>query len=284
MIVDKTSSREYLETMEEMKKAKIKSFWDLLSILKEHPDWLEELRKLVLTDELMQLPKKFDEFVKRYENFIENEFKPLKATVEKQGNDIEVLKSDVKVLKEDVAVLKEDVAVLKEDVAILKEDVAILKEDVAILKEDVAILKQDVGVLKSDVGDLKGDNFERKVRENAPSYFGKLILKCKLIDKIELANVCDDALEAGIITDDERDDALLCDVVVTGVLRHNKEKKVLLVAEVSVVVDKADVERAARRTRVIEKCFNIPGIPVVIGKECTEGAKAIADELQVVIV
>ncbi len=249
MIVDKTSSGEYLETMEEMKKAKIKSFWDLLSILKEHPDWLEELRKLVLTDELMQLPKKFDEFVKRYEKFIEEEFKPLKATVEKQGKDIEVLKSDV-----------------------------------AVLKEDVAVLKKDVGFLKTDVGDLKGDNFERKVRERAPSYFGKLILKCKLIDTIELANVCDDALESGIITDDERDDALLCDVVVSGVLRHNKEKEVLLVAEVSVVVDKVDVKRASRRARIIEKCFNIPAIPVAIGKECTEGAKTIADELQVIIV
>jgi len=72
MIVDKTSSDSYFKSMEEMKKTKIDSYWDLLSVLKEHPDWLEELRKLVLTDELMELPKKFDEFVKRYESFIKN--------------------------------------------------------------------------------------------------------------------------------------------------------------------------------------------------------------------
>ncbi|NMB64981.1 MAG: hypothetical protein GYA16_08960, partial [Spirochaetes bacterium] len=94
MIVDKTSSDAYLKTVEEMKKTKIESYWDLLSVLKEHPDWLEELRKLILTEELLALPKKFDEFVKRYESFIENEFKPLKATVEKQGNDVGSLKGD----------------------------------------------------------------------------------------------------------------------------------------------------------------------------------------------
>ncbi|MEW6526665.1 MAG: hypothetical protein AB1444_08375 [Spirochaetota bacterium] len=258
MIVDKTSSDAYLKTMEEMKKTKIESYWDLLSVLKEHPDWLEELRKLILTEELLALPKKFDEFVKRYENFIENEFKPLKQTVEKQGNDIGTLKGDVKVLKEDVAVLK----------------------------EDVAGLKKDVNALKNDVGSLKGDNFERKIREKAPSYFGKLILKCRLIDTMELANTIDDAVlnKKSVITDDERDDALKIDVVVTGFLRHNKEKKVFLAAEVSVVVDKADVERAVKRTKIIEKCLGIPGIPVVIGEEYTDGAKKAAEELQVIMI
>ena len=250
MIVDKTTTDSYLtDRMEEMKKAKIRSYFDLISILRDHPDWLDELRKLILTEELINLPKKFDEFVKQYQSFIENEFKPLKQTVQKQG-----------------------------------EDIAVLKEDVAVLKEDVATLKQDVGVLKSDVGDLKGDSFERKVRERAPSYFGKIIRKCKLISHIELANILDDALDAGIIGDDERDDALLCDVVVTGVLRNNKERKVLIVAEVSVVVDKQDVERAYSRTKVIEKCMGLPGIPVVIGKEHTEGSLKRADELQVIVV
>ena len=243
MIVDKTTTDSYLtDSMEEMKKAKIRSYFDLISILRDHPDWLDELRKLILTEELINLPKKFDEFVKQYQNFIENEFKPLKQTVQKQG------------------------------------------EDIAVLKEDVAVLKEDVGVLKSDVGDLKGDSFERKVRERAPSYFGKIIRKCKLISHIELANILDDALDAGIIGDDERDDALLCDVVVTGALRNNKERKVLIVAEVSVVVDKQDVERAYSRTKIIEKCMGLPGIPVVIGKEHTEGALKRADELQVIVV
>ncbi|MEJ5166981.1 MAG: hypothetical protein WHV67_08140, partial [Thermoanaerobaculia bacterium] len=121
---------------------KIKTFHDIVRILRENPEWMEEMRRLILTDEIMNFPKEFDKFK-------DEEFKPLKKQVNKIENDVEVLKEDVKVIK----------------------------EDVKILKEDVKVLKEDVKKLKDDVGNLKGESFERKVREKAPAYFGKLIKK-----------------------------------------------------------------------------------------------------------
>ncbi|MEM3423122.1 MAG: hypothetical protein QXE51_00985 [Nitrososphaeria archaeon] len=226
---------------------KIETFEDLLKALKERPDWLEELRRIILTEELISLPQKFEKFRKE-------EFQPLKEKVDK----------------------------IEQDVAILKQDVAILKQDVALLKQDVALLKQDVALLKQDVADLKGDNFERKVRERAPSYFGKLIRKCRLISSQELADILDDAMDNEIISESERDDALNADVVVTGFLKHDK-KKVVLVTEVSIKIDKTDVEKAFARAEVIGKAMNFPAIPVVIGKEFTEGAKTRAEELKVIL-
>ena len=96
----------------EMDKYVVRTFADILRALREHPEWLEELRKVILTSELLELPKKVDELLTR------------------------------------VGRLEEDVAILKQDVAILKQDVAILKQDVAILKQDVGYLKGEVGRLK----------------------------------------------------------------------------------------------------------------------------------------
>ena len=76
----------------------ILTFADILRALKEHPDWLEELRKLILTAELLELPKKVDELLKR---------------VEKLEHDVEILKHDVAILKQDVEQLKKDVNYLK---------------------------------------------------------------------------------------------------------------------------------------------------------------------------
>ena len=76
----------------------ILTFADILRALKEHPDWLEELRKLILTAELLELPKKVDELLKR---------------VEKLEHDVEILKHDVAILKHDVEQLKKDVNYLK---------------------------------------------------------------------------------------------------------------------------------------------------------------------------
>jgi hypothetical protein len=40
----------------------IKEFEDLLNLLRERPDYLEKLRMLILTKELLELPVKFEEF------------------------------------------------------------------------------------------------------------------------------------------------------------------------------------------------------------------------------
>ena len=62
--------------LKEADKYTVKTFGDILRVLKDHPEWLEELRKLILTYELLELPKKFNEFV-------EKEFKPLMKKVER---------------------------------------------------------------------------------------------------------------------------------------------------------------------------------------------------------
>ena len=281
----------------------IRTFDDILNALRERPDWAEELRKLVLTEELIALPKKFEDFRRE-------EFRPLKEKVDKieqdvtglkedmivvkqdvailkedvtvLKQDVTVLKQDVTVLKQDVTVLKQDVTVLKEDVTVLKQDVAILKQDVAILKEDVAILKQDVAVLKQDVATLKGNDFERTVRERAPAYFGRLIRRCRGISFEQLADKLDDAIDAGLIRDEDKAEAILVDAVVTGKLKTGKE--VILAVEVSLKVDTEDVERAARRANIISQAYGIETIGVAVGKEYSEKARRIAEDLNVVLV
>lgn len=266
------------------KEIKIKTFKDIIRILREKPEWMEELRRLVLTEEILDFPKNF-------ERFEEKEFKPLKEKTDKIEKDVGVLKEDVGVLKEDVKVLKEDVNVLKEDVKILKEDVEVLKEDVKVLKEDVKILKEEVFILKGDVkkmkddiSELKGDNLERRAQEKAPAFFGKLIKKCRVIKIEDLQVSLDEAEEKGIIKEEERDKAVLIDLVVSGNLKEGSKEKVLLAVEVSYKIDEDDVFKAEERAKIIEKVYKIKTIGVVLGKEISEKAKIAASELAVLII
>ena len=231
------------------KKYKIETFHDIIKALKENPELLEEIRRIILTEELIELPKKF-------EQFLQNEFRPL----------------------------KKDVDILKEDVAVLKQDVAVLKQDVAVLKQDVAVLKQDVAVLKQDVADLKGDNFVRVVRERAPSYFGRLIRKCKVVSIEEFAEVLEEAVDKKTIEEEEKNEALRVDVVVTGVLKTEEDQKVIIAGEVSVTADANDVERAYKRAKIIGKAFGVSSMAVVIGRKYTEGAIDKSNQLGVIII
>jgi len=144
------------EILKEMEKYPVLTFADIIRALRSHPEWLEELRKLILTEELLELPKKFDELLKRVDRIEEN-IKEIKQDVGVLKQDVGVLKQDVDVLKQDVGVLKQDVGVLKQDVDVLKQDVGVLKQDVGVLKQDVGVLKQDVDTLKQDVDTLKQD-------------------------------------------------------------------------------------------------------------------------------
>jgi chromosome segregation ATPase len=224
----------------------IHTFEDLLNVLKAEPMWLEELRKLILTSDLLKLPERFEEFVQK-------DFKELNDRVDR--------------MEQEMIGLKDEVKELKDRVEKIDERLTKVESDVEVVKEDVSTLKEDVRTLKNDVAELKGSDFERKVRENAPAYLGKLIRRCRVLDKAIIADQLDEALDAGRITEEEREEALSVDLVAEGYLRVEPQKKVLVVAEVSVKADKVDVERAHKRSKLVEKAFGSPTIPAVIGKK-----------------
>jgi len=275
----------------------IASYQDLVRIFHAHPDWLQQFRQMVLTYDLIELPRKFEEFVQR-------DFAALKTTVERQGRrldhiegDVTVLKQDVTVLKQDVTVLKQDVTVLKQDVAVLKQDVAVLKQDVAVLKQDVAVLKQDVAQLKRDVAilqarvdrmanelaELKGNDFERSLREKAPARFARILRRCRVLHHEQLADRLEDALEASKLDEAAFEDALNIDLVVSGQMKEDR-RPVMLAVEASLTVDRGDVERAARRADIIAAATGCEVIGLAFSKEAiTEGARDLATERGVLL-
>ena len=226
----------------------IRTFSDLLRVLRSRPEWLEELRSVILTADLLELPRKFEEFLRHRYPELERRVGAQEVRLSRIERDVEQLKRDVEQLKKDVEQLKKDVEQLKRDVAM-----------------------------------LKGDNFERKVREKAPSYFGRVLLRCRVIPAEDLAELVDEAFEEGRITEEERLEVLRLDVLVRGKLKESK-KEACLAAEVSLTVDVEDVKRAARRAEILRRIMECPVLPVVIGERITEGALRESRALEVIAV
>jgi len=276
----------------------IRTFEDLVEILRSEPKWREELRRLILTDDLLELPKQLQEFKEEFQDFKEDfqgfkedfqgfkeEFQGFKEEFQDFREEFQGFKAEFQDFKEEFQGFKEEFQNFKEDFQGFKAEFQEFKEKVEErferLESDVVELKGKVGRLENDVAEIKGDNFERKVREKAPSFLGKMIIKCKVVDVSTLAEKLDDALYERVITEEERGSALNLDVVAEGFLREDREKKVLVAVEVSIKADRRDVERARERSEILEKVFGLPVIPVVIGKAFTKGAKERAKELKV---
>jgi hypothetical protein len=75
-----------------MKEYKISNFADLMQALKENPEWLEELRRMILTQELLELPKRFENFRHRVEERFDAIEKGVQEVKKKLDKDVWPLK------------------------------------------------------------------------------------------------------------------------------------------------------------------------------------------------
>lgn len=129
------------------------------------------------------------------------------------------------------------------------------------------------------LGRLEGWQFEHRYREKAPAIFGSFLRKTKVVP---LTNLEDELSEA--LTEDEFIELLNLDLLVRGLPRRQKGgSHVWLAVEVSVTVDRRDVERAIRRAELLRKA-NLEALPVVGGEEVTEGGLEAAQNHSVILV
>ena len=218
----------------------INDITDLARILREHPEWAETLRSILLTKELLELPQVVATLVQSNE------------TINRRLDNLEA----------DVATLKEDVGALKEKVAIIEEKVAVIEEDVAILKADVAELKTDVADIKSDLGPLKGahtrNGAERSYRRIART------LNCaavQLVDDEWLYNLTQDN-PTGDIPDRVLQSFEEADLVIDA--RHRDSGEACYIAvEASFTAGRRDVERAVRNADLLRRFTGQPAYAVV---------------------
>ena len=216
----------------------VEDFHDLVRLLGQHPEWQADLRRLLLSEELLELPALVRQLAEAQER------------TEEQVRQLAAALTD------------------------LSHVTALLRHDVATLQVDVATLQVDVAILKDDVGTLKGESVERRYREHAPAYFGRLARRLRLVERTALADELDAAVERGTLIEAERDAVLLADVVATG-RRVVDQAEVYLLAEVSAGVGPGDVERAAERAVALAK-LGRPVIPIVAGDSITPEAAGLA--------
>lgn len=213
----------------------VEDFQDLLRLLDQHPEWQAELRRRVLTEELIELPA------------LVRGLAEWQTRTDKQ-----------------IAALAEQVSALTLRVDALTSRIDSLVEQVALLvgeqRHMASRLQLQTERLDAAIGDLLEFRYERR----AGAYFSQLAKKIKVVDRSALADLLDDAVDEGRIAEGDRNDVLHADLVLTGQRREDRVD-VYLVAEVSVGIGVDDVRRADDRASVMAR-LGRPAIAVVAGQ------------------
>ena len=222
---------------------------DLVRILRENPDWAEAVRSVLLTQELLSLPERFNEFVE----------------LTRENNEL-----------------------VNRRLERLEEGQLRLERDVAQLKTDVAGLKTDVAGLKTDVGTLKGNDTERRARENILNIAkdelnlsrGSILLARGRDTASQFLDSIEEAEAQGLITEDQVDHVLLADIIIRA-RRGEDRQYVHGVFEVSSTIRRNDIQRARDRADTVAAATKEETIAAVIGGTIQPPQRAQAEEMNV---
>jgi cell division protein FtsB len=227
----------------------LRDFQDLVRLLREHPDWREELRALLLTQELLTLPIFVRELAAGQERLIET-----------------------------VAQLTVRLDQLTARMDQLTARMDQLTETVAQLAEEQRRLTGGQQRFEVQMAEMRGWFLEERYRTHAPAYFGRLLRQVQPVHMGRLA----DALKERL-AERELAEVLLADLILTGRLPTPAGPLAIwIVVEVSTTVDRRDVERAQRRAGLLRQA-RYPAVAVAGGREATAGARQEASETGVAL-
>ncbi|MHB8263062.1 MAG: hypothetical protein ACYDGY_04850 [Acidimicrobiales bacterium] len=228
---------------------------DTLEIIRqlEHDESLrDELRAILLTKELLDLPKTVAEL-------------------------LEAQKKTEAIVAELVETTKRHEGTLTRLEATVAELVEAQKKTEATVAELVEAQKKTERKVDR-LGGLWGTHFETKWREDGTSYLGSRgFQKVRFITKDTLDDLLDGA------EDSIHDDIRLADAVHTAI-RRDTGVQVYVVTEVSSRIHQDDVERALRRAALLHEYLTAECIAVVAGASIDDTTVALATEGEVMVI
>lgn len=218
----------------------VDDFQDLVRLIEQRPEWRAELRRLVLSEELLELPALVRQLVEA------------QARTEER---LDALAGQVQQLAEAQARTEQNLASLTARVDQLAARMDQLTEAQMRTQRELANL----------AGDVRGFRLEWRYRERASAYFGLLLRGLRVYAPSVVVDEYEDRLPRDGIPE-----LLRADLVVQGQPRRYPERgQVWLVVEVSATVDSHDLERALLRARMLREA-GLKVLPVVAGDHATQ--------------
>jgi hypothetical protein len=230
----------------------VRDFRDLVELLEQHPEWRAELRRLVLSEELLALPQIVQALAEAQQR-AEQRLERVEQRLERVEQRLERLEATMQALAEAQHQTEQKIAQLVE----------------VHLR-----LERRVERVEVSVGDIKGVTLEIRYYNRAFAYFARVVRRAHALSGDELHALLEPAIDQGLLSEEGADDVIQADVVVRG-RRREDGSEVYLVVEVSWGVGTGDVERAVRRASLLAQA-GVRTLPVVAGEYITDEAAELA--------
>jgi hypothetical protein len=249
----------------------VADFHDLVRLLEEHPDWRTELRRVLFSQDLLDLPRIVQELAVA-QRHTEEAITRLTDRIE-QG--FAQAATERRELRQDLTRLEDRVDRGFVEAA---EDWQGIRTEIAQGFADAAADRRD---MRHDIGQLKGLGQEQFYRDRAAAIFGRL-LRQGYDATNQVADHLQGARRTGVISDRDYQEALAADLLWAGQTRDSRQP-IVLVLEASWTVGRIDFERAARRAAILRQA-GLRAVPIAAGQEWPPNLQEDARQAGVAIV
>jgi hypothetical protein len=257
----------------------VADFHDLIRLLEEHPDWQTELRRVLFSQDLLDLPRtvqelataqhRTEEAITRLTERMEQGFAGAATERYELRQDLTQLTGRVDQLTDRVGEGFADAAEdrqrirdrMEQGFTDAAEDRQRIRDRMEQGFTEVVAEQRD---MRRDIGQLKGLGREQFYRDRAAAIFGRL-LRQGYDATNQVADRLQEARQTGMISDRDYQEALAADLLWGGQTRDSRQS-IVLVLEASWTVGHIDVDRAARRAAVLRQA-GLRALPVAAGQE-----------------
>jgi hypothetical protein len=249
----------------------VADFHDLVRLLEEHPDWRTELRRVLFSQDLLDLPRIAQELAVAQHHPEE----AIARLTERMERGFTETATERRELRQDLTRLEDRV---DHGFAEAAADRQRVRTDMAQGFADAAADRRD---MRRDIGQLKGLGQEQCYRDRAAAIFGRLLVQGYDATN-QVADRLQEARRTGVISDRDYQEALAANLLWGGQTRDSRQP-IVLVLEASWTVGHFDVERAARRAAALRQA-GLRAVPGAAGQEWPPNMQDDARRLEVAIV
>ena len=269
----------------------VEDFQDLVRLLAQHPEWRSELRRLLLSEELLTVPERLArverllaELVQRDEER-SRQLAGLIEAVRENSRQIAELRETVAEHSRQIAELRETVAEHSRQIAELRETVRENTRQIAEqtrqiegLRETVLLLAQRLDTVAGRTDMALGELLELRAERRLSSWLGRFLRGLRVRPPGEWEREFRPLLSPAAF-----DRLLDADLLARGRLTLDGQREVWLAIEVSRVIDAEDVARAQEWAQLLRE-VGLVAVPVVLGAALTGEAREAVERERVLFV
>ncbi len=266
--------------------ATINTIHDLFHLLRDNPEWADELRTLILTTELIDLPRKFDEFIQEtraHNAATDTTIAELQGTQRETQSAVKELQGAQKetqsAVKELQGAQRETQSAVKELQGAQRETQSAVKELQGAQEETQSAVKElqgTVKVIQDDVGELKGSNAITAALRNPDLIvfaFSEDLRRASVFTSQDLIDLL--RSRPGVVPEDAKMSFIEADLVIRA--KDGKGEDHYITAEVSYTVGSNDVDRAIRNAEFLRRLTDKESHAIVVGNDINGTAAMIIE-------